>query len=111
MKKVLLLIYAMVSGLYLTSCITASALTNDTAKYATVQRSEQLPIDSASLQQIGDLGFQVAVMANNGNELIKGVPNGFLHSVGALLLGFIIRAIEKRRLRKKGKLKDKEFKE
>ena len=41
-----------------------------------------------------------------GGDLINGVPNSALTFVITSIFGFIIRAIEKKRLRKKGHLND-----
>lgn len=61
-------------------------------------------IDSTMVQTIAQTGF--SVITANGNQLIKGVDNSLLSAVGTLLLGFVIRGIEKARLRRKGRLND-----
>jgi hypothetical protein len=42
-----------------------------------------------------------------GGDLINGVPNSLLSTIATVLFGFVYRAIEKRKLRKKGVLIDK----
>jgi len=54
-----------------------------------------------------NLGLKIGTEINGGGDLINGVPNSLLSSVATFLFGFIVRAIEKKRLRKKGHLIDK----
>lgn len=90
MKKIILASYVLLS---------ATALTAQTPPL----------IDSTDVQGLSDLGFQIAVQANGGNDLIKGVPNGIVNGVIGTIVGLIYaaihRAVEKKRLRKKGLLK------
>jgi NADH:ubiquinone oxidoreductase subunit K len=58
-------------------------------------------IDSTAVQQVISTGVTI-ISANN--TIIKGVPNEITGSLITLIAGFIIRLIEKRRLRKQGKL-------
>jgi hypothetical protein len=51
-------------------------------------------------------GIEVGQAIQNG-DIINGVPNSLLSFVITTIGGFIIRAIEKRRLRKKGLLTNK----
>jgi hypothetical protein len=51
-------------------------------------------------------GIEVGQAIQNG-DIINGVPNSLLSFVLTTIGGFIIRAIEKRRLRKKGLLTNK----
>ena len=51
-------------------------------------------------------GIQIGQTIKNG-DIINGVPNTLLSFVLTTIGGFIIRAIEKRRLRKKGLLTNK----
>ena len=44
--------------------------------------------------------------AQQSTSLIKGVDNGLIGSLLTIIAGVVIRAIEKRKLRKKGKLTD-----
>lgn len=53
-----------------------------------------------------NLGFKIAQEVKGG-DLINGVPNSLLSTVATFIFGFIYRAIEKKRLRKKGVLIDK----
>lgn len=53
-----------------------------------------------------NLGLQIATQANGGT-LINGLDNNLLSIIATTLIGFIVRAIEKKRLRKKGHLNDK----
>ena len=59
-------------------------------------------IDSTGVQNILSTGVSIATATNN--TIIKGLPNEITGSLITLLAGFIIRIIEKRHLRKKGKL-------
>ena len=59
-------------------------------------------IDSAEIQTILTTGVSIATATNN--TIIKGVPNEITGSLITLIAGFIIRLIEKRSLRKRGKL-------
>ena len=59
-------------------------------------------IDSTGVQQILSTGVNIATVTNNA--IIKGVPNEITGSLITLIAGFIIRIIEKRQLRKRGKL-------
>ena len=61
-------------------------------------------IDSTAVQQVLSTGVNIATATNN--TIIKGVPNEITGSLITLIAGFIIRLIEKRRLRKSGKLTD-----
>jgi hypothetical protein len=117
MKKLILLAYIGLTSLlfFPTKHVGASPSTNllDTNVFTShvdgdiIGVIERPVIDSTTIQQIGDIGLDIAVNANGGNDLIKGVPNVFIHSIGALILGLFIRFFEKRRLRKRGKLLDK----
>ena len=53
-----------------------------------------------------NLGLTIATQANGG-ALINGIDNSLLSMIATTLIGFILRAIEKNRLRKKGHLNDK----
>jgi hypothetical protein len=44
--------------------------------------------------------------AQQSTNLLKGVDNGLIGSLLTIIAGVVIRAIEKRKLRKKGKLTD-----
>jgi uncharacterized membrane protein YoaK (UPF0700 family) len=59
-------------------------------------------IDSAEIQTILTTGVNIATATHN--TIIKGVPNEITGSLITLIAGFIIRLIEKRSLRKRGKL-------
>lgn len=59
-------------------------------------------IDSTEIQNLLSTGVNVATATNN--TIIKGLPNEVTGSLITLVAGFIIRIIEKRHLRKKGKL-------
>lgn len=59
-------------------------------------------IDSAEIQTILTTGVNIATITHN--NIIKGVPNEVTGSLITLIAGFIIRLIEKRSLRKRGKL-------
>tara|TARA_R110000868_G_scaffold3589_1_gene22631 strand:+ start:361 stop:624 length:264 start_codon:yes stop_codon:yes gene_type:complete len=59
-------------------------------------------VDSTGVQNILTTGVQIATATNN--TIIKGVPNEITGSLITLIAGFIIRLIEKRHLRKRGKL-------
>lgn len=62
--------------------------------------SDTLLLDAVST------GIEVGQAIQNG-DIINGVPNSLLSFVISTIGGFIIRAIEKRRLRKKGLLTNK----
>lgn len=64
--------------------------------------SAMAQIDSAGVQNILLTGVNIATATNN--TIIKGVPNEITGSLITLIAGFIIRIIEKRQLRKRGKL-------
>ena len=59
-------------------------------------------IDSTGVQNLLSTGVNIATATNN--TIIKGLPNESTGSLITLVAGFIIRMIEKRHLRKKGKL-------
>jgi hypothetical protein len=59
-------------------------------------------IDSTGVQNLLSTGVNIATATNN--TIIKGLPNEITGSLITLLAGFVIRMIEKRHLRKKGKL-------
>lgn len=59
-------------------------------------------IDSTEVQNLLSTGVNIATATNN--TIIKGLPNEITGSLLTLVAGFIIRIIEKRHLRKKGKL-------
>lgn len=54
-----------------------------------------------------NLGIQIGSSIKGGGDLINGVPNSLLSTVATFIFGFIYRAIEKKKLRKKGLLIDK----
>ncbi len=62
------------------------------------------PVDSAMLQNLAQTALNIGIGLNHGNDLIKGVSNGVLGSIGGLLLGFLIHGIRNHRLRKQGRL-------
>ena len=59
-----------------------------------------------TLQMIIQQAIAVGSQAQQTTSLIKGVDNGLIGSLLNIIAGVIIRAIEKRKLRKKGKLND-----
>jgi hypothetical protein len=61
-------------------------------------------IDSTGIQNLLTTGVNVATATNN--TIIKGLPNEITGSLITLLAGFVIRMIEKRHLRRKGRLND-----
>ena len=61
-------------------------------------------IDSTGVQNLLSTGVNIATATNN--TIIKGLPNEVTGSLITLLAGFIIRIIEKRHLRKRGRLND-----
>ena len=63
-------------------------------------------IDSTQIQELVNLGLQVA--QNNNNTIIPNVSNNITTSLITIAVGIIIRFFEKRRLRKKGMLRDVE---
>lgn len=48
-------------------------------------------------------GIEIGSHASNNHDLIKNVPNSLLTFFSTTIIGLIIRAIEKKRLRKKNK--------
>lgn len=61
-------------------------------------------IDSTGVQNLLSTGVNIATATNN--TIIKGLPNEVTGSLITMIAGFIIRIIEKRHLRKKGRLND-----
>lgn len=59
-----------------------------------------------TLQMIIQQAIAVGTQAQQSTNLIKGVDNGLIGSLLTIIAGVVIRAIEKRKLRKKGKLND-----
>jgi len=59
-------------------------------------------IDSAGIQNILSTGVTFATATNN--TIIPNVPNEITGSLITIIAGFIIRFLEKRSLRRKGKL-------
>ena len=59
-------------------------------------------IDSTEVQNILSTGVKIVTLTNN--TIIRGIPNEITGGLITLIAGFIIRIIEKRHLRKKGKL-------
>ncbi len=52
-------------------------------------------------------GIEIGTQLQNSNSVIPNVNNNLIGSFITLIAGIVIRAIEKRRLRKQGKLNDK----
>jgi len=48
-------------------------------------------------------GVEIGTHANNTGSLINNVPNSLITFFATTLIGFVIRAIEKRRIKKKHK--------
>lgn len=63
-------------------------------------------IDSTAVQQLVNIGFQIA--ENSHTNLIPNVSNNITSSIITIFVGVLIRFWEKRRLRKKGMLRDVE---
>ena len=63
-------------------------------------------IDSTQIQELVNLGLQVA--QNNNNTIIPNVSNNITTSLITIAVGILIRFFEKRILRKKGMLRDVE---
>ena len=63
-------------------------------------------IDSTQIQEIVNVGLQVA--ENTNTNLIPNVPNNITSTIITVIVGLVIRFFEKRRLRKKGILRDVE---
>jgi len=61
-------------------------------------------IDSTQIQEVVKIGLQVAESTNT--TLIPNLPNNITSSLITIAVGLIIRFVEKRILRKKGKLRD-----
>lgn len=61
-------------------------------------------IDSTQIQEVVKIGLQVAESTNT--TLIPNLPNNITSSLITIAVGLIIRFVEKRLLRKKGKLND-----
>jgi len=61
-------------------------------------------IDSTQIQEVVKIGLQVAETTNT--TLIPNLPNNITSSLITIAVGLIIRFVEKRILRKKGKLRD-----
>jgi len=61
-------------------------------------------IDSTQIQEVVKIGLQVA--ENTNTTLIPNLPNNITSSLITIAVGLIIRFVEKRILRKKGKLRD-----
>jgi hypothetical protein len=61
-------------------------------------------IDSTQIQEVVKIGLQIA--DNSNTTLIPNLPNNITSSLITIAVGLIIRFIEKRILRKKGKLRD-----
>lgn len=61
-------------------------------------------IDSTQIQEIVNVGLQVA--ENTNTNLIPNVPNNITSTIITIVVGLVIRFFEKRRLRKKGMLRD-----
>lgn len=59
-----------------------------------------------TVNEIVNAGVSIGATATGG-QIIKGMDNSLLSMILTAVGGFIIRAIEKRRLRKKGLLNDK----
>lgn len=59
------------------------------------------------VSQIVETGISIGSSANGGGSIIPNVPNSLLTAIVMLTYGLIHRAIEKRKLRKAGKLNDK----
>jgi len=52
-------------------------------------------------------GIQIGTQIQQSNTLVPNVDNGLIGSVLTILASLIVRVIEKRKLRKQDKLKDK----
>jgi len=61
-------------------------------------------IDSTQIQEVVKIGLQVAESTNT--TLIPNLPNNITSSLITIAVGLIIRFVEKRILRNKGKLRD-----
>lgn len=59
-----------------------------------------------TLNTIINHGVQIGTALQGSTTLIKGVDNSIIGSLLSIIAGLIIRSVEKRRLRKKGKLVD-----
>ena len=62
-------------------------------------------VDSTTIQNTLSTGMQIIEIT--GKQIIPNVPNSITGSVLTLIAGIIIRFIEKRKLRKAGKLNDR----
>jgi len=60
-----------------------------------------------TLNTIINHGVEIGSALQGSTTLIKGVDNSIVGSLLYIIAGLIIRSIEKRRLRKQGKLTDK----
>ena len=60
-----------------------------------------------TLNTIINHGVEIGSALQGSTTLIKGVDNSIVGSLLSIIAGLIIRSIEKRRLRKQGKLTDK----
>jgi len=63
-------------------------------------------IDSTAIQQLVNIGFQIA--ENSHTNIIPNVSNNITSSLITIAVGILIRFFEKRILRKKGMLRDVE---
>lgn len=59
-----------------------------------------------TLNTIINHGVEIGTALQGSTTLIKGVDNSIIGSLLSIIAGLIIRSVEKRRLRKKGKLTD-----
>ena len=59
-----------------------------------------------TLNTIINHGVEIGTALQGSTTLIKGVDNSIIGSLLSIIAGLIIRSVEKRRLRRKGKLTD-----
>lgn len=71
---------------------------NKIAEVAGVEQTNGL--DSAQVQAISDVAFNIGVGANGGKDLIPYIPNSILHVCTGLILGFILHLLRNRRKKK-----------
>lgn len=64
-------------------------------------------MDQDTLSLLIQQGIEIGTQIQNTNSVIPNVNNNLLGTFITLIAGIVIRAIEKRKLRKQGKLKDK----
>ena len=64
-------------------------------------------MEQDTLSLLIEQGIKIGTQIQQSNTLVPNVDNGLIGSVLTILASLIFRVIEKRKLRKQGKLKDK----